>query len=101
MIPLKDNIPSRTTPIINYTMIGVCALAFVVQLVEQTAPPPSLVERFGMIPARVLHPVRPVEIQELVPVGQYLLVPRARIAAEPPFSPWLTLLTCIFLTPSA
>jgi hypothetical protein len=59
MIPLRDNIPSRTTPWVNYTVIVACGLVFLQQLQD---PESTLVERFGMIPVRVLHPGEPVEI---------------------------------------
>lgn len=96
MIPLRDNIPSRTTPFVNYTMIAICAVAFVFQLLDESSPPGTLVEKFGMIPVRVLHPEKPVMLQELVMTERGpQLEPRQ---AEPsPVPAWLTLLTCIFL----
>jgi len=99
MIPLRDNIPSRTTPVVNYLMIGLCTLVFLVQVTE-SRDQPSLVERYGMIPVRVLHPDRPVELVEQTVErtreGVQLISTR-RIAAEAPIPAWLTLLTCIFL----
>ncbi len=63
MIPLRDNIPSRTTPVVNYMMIGACAVAFGFQLMESGDPKkPSIVERWAMIPARVTNPDEPVRI---------------------------------------
>ena len=53
MIPLKDNIPTRTTPIVNYFLIGACALVFLAQLQD---PGGELIERFGMVPARLSQP---------------------------------------------
>jgi len=111
MIPLRDNIPSRTTPFVNYVMIGLCAIVFVVQLTESPEQA-TLVEKFGMIPARVVHPDRPIEIPVAVEeTGEYELrrsrdgdivqVPVVRTimreAAPSPIPPILTLLTCIFL----
>lgn len=58
MIPLRDNIPSRTVPIVNYAMIAACTLVFLAQLADQADGDAVLVERLGMIPARVLHPSR-------------------------------------------
>lgn len=99
MIPIRDNIPSRTTPIINYAIIALCTLVFIVQLREKPDEP-SLVERYGMIPARVLNPARTVEIpqRKLVrtPFGYQIDVVR-RPAAESAVPPWMTLLTCIIL----
>jgi membrane associated rhomboid family serine protease len=111
MIPLRDNIPSRTTPIVNYVMIGLCTLVFLVQLTESPGQA-TLVERFGMIPARVTHPDQRIEIPAGVePTGEYELrrtrdgqvvqVPVTRTimreAAPSPMPAFLTLLTCIFL----
>ena len=53
-----------------------------------------------MIPARVLHPDEPIEVEVPVIVRTRFGEERAlqtRAYAAPPFSPWLTLLTCIFL----
>ena len=99
MIPIHDNIPSRTTPFVNYTMIAVCALVFLWQLGSEQQGV-SQVERYGMIPARVVHPHREIEIAEPVvvmtrsgPQQQYV----RRLAAPSAVPPILTLLTCVFL----
>ena len=55
MIPLRDNIPARTTPIVNYAMIGICAAVFMIQL-SVAEGGGSLAEQLGMIPKRVLDP---------------------------------------------
>ena len=98
MIPLRDNIPSRTTPWVNYGIIGLCGLVFFFQLQDQQS---LLVERYGMIPARVVHPGRPVELAErrliLTPLGDLAIQNVRRPAADPAVAPWQTLLTCIFL----
>ncbi len=102
MIPLRDNIPSRTVPIVNYAMIAACTLVFLAQLADQADGDAVLVERLGMIPARVLHPDERIERSERMALvdrfGQVVqVVERPRELAPAPFSPWLTLLTCIFL----
>jgi membrane associated rhomboid family serine protease len=102
MIPLYDSIPSRTTPLVNYAMIGACTLVFLVQLADQTDDQAALVERWGMIPARVFHPDQPitrVERAALVdPWGRVVrVVDRPRDLETPPVDPRWTLLTCIFL----
>jgi len=96
MIPLRDNIPSRTTPVVNYAMIALCGLAFVGQLRDESDGRAELVEQYGMIPLRVFHPDEPIVMEEQVLVGGQVRVQQREIAA-PPFTPWLTLLTCIFL----
>ncbi|MBI1309811.1 rhomboid family intramembrane serine protease [bacterium] len=99
MIPLRDNIPSRSTPIVNYAVIAACSVVFLLQLSE-TPDRPSLVERFGMVPARVADPNAPVTMQQVrevrTPFG------RQRVLDEHPMAPaavptWMTLLTCVFL----
>lgn len=111
MIPLRDNIPSRSVPVVNYAMIGLCAVVFLAQLSEPHDDA-TLVERYGMIPVRVLHPDQPVEIPVAEqPTGEIELrrLPSGRIVQTPvtrtitrPAAPSgvpaaLTLLTCIFL----
>lgn len=96
MIPLRDNIPSRTTPVVNYSLMAVCAGVFLLQVLTERNPEVRLVERLGMIPARVLDPDAVIPVAEIgVARGQVVEVERA--AASTPFPPWLTLLTCIFL----
>ncbi|MCA9148791.1 MAG: rhomboid family intramembrane serine protease, partial [Planctomycetales bacterium] len=99
MFPIHDNIPSRTTPFVNYSMIAVCALVFLWQLGSEQRGV-SQVERYGMIPARVLQPEREVVIREPVvvvtrfgPQQEYV----KRLAAPSAVPPILTLLTCVFL----
>lgn len=102
MIPLRDTIPSRTPPIINYAMIVACSVVFFAQFSQPTDDTGPLAERFGMIPKRVLDPdARIVRVERTAVVdsfGQVVhVVDRPRALADPPFTPWLTLVTCIFL----
>ncbi|HUS39633.1 MAG: rhomboid family intramembrane serine protease [Pirellulales bacterium] len=99
MIPLRDNIPARTFPFMNYAMIGICSLVFVAQL-SGVSEDETLVEQYGMIPVRVLHPnqtivvavERPVDTPRGVElVQEEHTVPLAAVPA------WLTMMTCIFL----
>ena len=96
MIPLRDNIRSTTTPYVNYGVIAACAVVFFLQLREKPGDV-GLVERFGMIPQRVIHPDRPVEVRVVVQgrFGEPVLAQRE--LPPPSVSPWLTVLTCIFL----
>lgn len=102
MIPLRDNIPSRTVPIVNFAIIGITTLVFFVQLADQRDGRAELVESFGMIPKRVFHPDQAVSRTERVAMvnrfGEVVeVVEQSRELAPTPFNPWLTLLTCIFL----
>lgn len=100
MFPLRDNIPTRTTPFVNYAIIVFGLLVFLVQAQEEPEAP-SLVERYGLIPERILHPDAPVEItvgirQVQTPEGirEETIHRPAAPSAVPPI---LTMLTCIFL----
>jgi hypothetical protein len=35
MHPLRDNVPSRTTPVVNYVMIAICSVVFFLQFNQQ------------------------------------------------------------------
>ncbi len=98
MIPLRDNIPSRTTPLVNYTIIAICGLVFLLQL--SGGPDSTLAERFGFVPLRMSVPNEPIAIQYEgvvnTPLGprsvtQTHVLPPAAIDVT-----W-TLLTCMFL----
>jgi len=98
MIPLRDNIPPRTFPWVNYTLILVSTLAFLIQVGTEDGE--QWIERLGMIPARVVDPDAVVEIVEPVviqtPFGMGVSQ-KQREALPSAVTPWLTLLTCIFL----
>lgn len=58
MLPLRDEIPSRRTPYINYLLIGINVLVFVWQfMVGQTDP--ELVYQFALVPAQVTGGLTP------------------------------------------
>ncbi|MDA1162861.1 MAG: rhomboid family intramembrane serine protease [Planctomycetota bacterium] len=99
MLPLRDNIPSRTTPVVNYLMIAICSLVFFEQ-VNREPGEPSLVEQYGMIPARVSDSGATVKIVESrhveTPFG-IQTTELERPLAPSAVPPWTTLLTCVFL----
>lgn len=99
MIPLRDNIPSRTTPIVNYALIVVSSLVF---LQQSQDPQGRLVLDYGMIPARVSDPDKEIVVQTPKRVRDPLLQREMIIMEEtripdPPVPPWSTLLSCVFL----
>lgn len=100
MIPLHDSTRPHRPPVLNYFIIGVTALVFLAQLAEDPEGP-SLVERLGMIPARVSDPGAEVEIPVAIEERQGPFGPEVReitrIAAPSAVPPILTLLTCILL----
>jgi len=97
LIPLRDDVRSSTTPVVNWLMIGACAVVFLLQLgADQDSQ--DLVLRYGMIPKHVLHPdaaIRTLIGMQELPFGGvrevYADVPHTGLPA------WLTLLTCVFL----
>ncbi|MBI5758532.1 MAG: rhomboid family intramembrane serine protease [Planctomycetales bacterium] len=100
MIPLRDNIPSRTIPIINFLMIAACAVVFLLQLRDEKSGQTHLVDQLAMIPERVSQPDKPVTIRDVRHVqqgGRHKLVEVERTLPPPMVPPRLTMLTCIFL----
>ena len=92
MIPLRDNIPSRSFPFVNYALIAACTVVFVLQLMEERRDV-SMIERYGMIPARVMEPGKAIEIQTTSRTG----VRQKHTLSESAVHPWFTIVTCIFL----
>lgn len=85
MIPLRDDIPTHSVPVVNYALIIACVVVF---LLEVTAPQggEAIVFGYGMVPARVTgQPVSPNLLEE------------GFIPPPPAVAPWLTLITCMFL----
>ena len=100
MIPLRDNIPARTVPWVNYLLIAICTVVFALQLMDERTGRWDLTRRWGMIPARVRNPGQPVLARVPVLVqGPYQTTVVYRLVQLPPAAvpEWLTLLTCIFL----
>lgn len=53
MIPIRDVIPSRTTPVVTLSLIGVTALAYLYQALLPPGAASRLIAEFGLIPATV------------------------------------------------
>lgn len=102
MFPLHDNIPPRSTPWVTYCLIAACSAAFLVQM---AAGPKGneLVERWGMVPARLLQDgtrdgeLMTVEAQIVETRQGYRQVTRERPLLPAAMGDWLTLLSCMFL----
>lgn len=56
MIPLQDTIPSRQFPLANWTIIGITTVAFLFELSLPEHRLETLVQLFGLIPARYTDP---------------------------------------------
>lgn len=64
MIPLRDQIPTRTTPVVNYLLIAANILVFVWMWLAGAAQE-SFVYRFAMIPANFADGVDPGDITDV------------------------------------
>ena len=53
MIPLRDNIPSRTVPFVTYILIGANTLVFLLEI-GMGRDLPAFIHVFGMVPERVV-----------------------------------------------
>ena len=58
MLPLRDNIPSRSIPLVNWALIGLNTLVFIYQVGLKPFALHNFVNAYGLIPARLgpLHP---------------------------------------------
>jgi len=88
MIPLKDDVPSRSLPIVTVGLIGLNVLVFLYQLslgIDARGPGAGAAEafvfEFGVIPCRLTHSCAGTLV---------------RIADDFPH-PWVTILTSMFL----
>src|SRR4029079_14445074 len=54
MIPFRDNIPSRSFPIVNLTLIILNVLAFLFELSLGPSSLETFIDAFGVVPVRVL-----------------------------------------------
>ena len=97
MIPLRDNIPARTTPVVNYALMIVCVLVFLVQSADTDG---TFTLRFSMIPQRITKPDQPVLIEDHRIVKTPFGVREVTVRHEvPPLAlpAWTTAISCIFL----
>lgn len=100
MIPLRDNIPSRTTPLVNYAVIALCTIAFAIQVASPDGGG-RIAEQFGMVPVRVSDADAVAVVQQQVAVrdqfGRTGVATVDRELAPAPIPPWMTVITCMFL----
>ncbi|PIZ30628.1 MAG: rhomboid family intramembrane serine protease [Alphaproteobacteria bacterium CG_4_10_14_0_8_um_filter_53_9] len=82
MIPLSDNSPNHTTPVLTYALIVACVAVFLLQNSGGSAEAfHAFVMTYGFVPARFFG------LDMAVPYGMY--------DAEP--APWLTMFTSMFM----
>lgn len=94
MFPLWDNIPSERTPYVNYSIVALCVITFLIQL-QQPQDGEQFVQKFGMIPLRVTHPSEKQIIVERQ--NERGGVEREILKLATPIPPLLTLITSMFL----
>ncbi|MCE5228139.1 rhomboid family intramembrane serine protease [bacterium] len=100
MIPLRDNIPSRTRPWVNYAIMILTCWIFIQQFRASGHGQDPFAEAYGMVPLRLTHPDTIIRYREpaIERVGRHRVAVERTHDIEPtPFNPWWTLLTCIFL----
>jgi membrane associated rhomboid family serine protease len=95
MFPLRDDVPCRSIPFVNYVLIGLCVAVFIQQ--AQLGPRgDEFAFQYGMVPLRVTEGNRPlvVETEVMTPRGPEAV----RLDVGPgPIAPWMTMFTCMFL----
>lgn len=63
MIPLKDDNPTSSRPIVTYFLIGICILVFLAQLGSQSYKTGQLFYSYGLIPSVLMgHDQLPVDL---------------------------------------
>lgn len=57
MLPIRDRLPTRRTPFVNYALIAANVLAFIWMRMQIAAgyPPQRLLIDFGLVPAQLVH----------------------------------------------
>lgn len=100
MFPLRDDVPTETTPFVNYMVIAACAAVFLMQSAA-SEDGDGLIYQYGMVPARISQPDKPIL---MLPTEADVSARREgfdisveRLAPPSAVPPWMTLFTCIFL----
>jgi membrane associated rhomboid family serine protease len=94
MLPLWDNIPSERVPVVNYAIILICVITFVLQI-QAPEGVEQFVREFGMIPLRITHPSESRIIVESE--SDWGRIQRQIVDLSSPVPPLLTLVTSMFL----
>lgn len=59
MIPIRDNIPARRFPLVNYALIAANAAVFLHEVLLPSAALARLIQAWGVVPARFFHAAHP------------------------------------------
>ena len=69
MIPLKDDNPTHSTPIITYFIIGICIVVFLLELSSPNYKSGAIFYSWGVIPASLIHNLQlPDEVYRVPPI---------------------------------
>ena len=69
MIPLKDDNPTYSTPIITYFIIGICIVVFLLELSSPNYKSGAIFYSWGVIPASLIHNLQlPDEVYRVPPI---------------------------------
>ncbi|MEY4829618.1 MAG: hypothetical protein RLZZ562_1414, partial [Planctomycetota bacterium] len=91
MIPLRDDNPTTTKPVVTFVVIAICVGVYLLQSAGQGAVD-DVTSGLSMVPARVSGES---DVVMKMPLG---MGRTARVELPPAWVPeWLTLLTCTFL----
>jgi len=68
VIPLKDDNPTSSTPIVTYSIIGICVIIFILEISSPLYQSGALFYAWGVIPAALVHNFQvPQEIYRVSP----------------------------------
>jgi membrane associated rhomboid family serine protease len=68
LIPLKDDNPTYSKPVITYSILGICVLVFILQISSASYQSGKLFYSYGLIPAVLTgHKQLPAEIAMIAP----------------------------------
>ena len=68
MIPLKDDNPTYSTPIITYFIIGICVIVFFLEISSPNYKSGAIFYSWGVIPASLIHNLQlPDEVYRVPP----------------------------------
>ena len=69
MIPLKDDNPTYSTPIITYFIIGICVIVFLLEISSSNYKSGAIFYSWGVIPASLIHNLQlPDEVYRVPPI---------------------------------
>ena len=97
MLPLKDNIPTRTTPVITIAIIVICVLVyFFLQKGGLDGPSDQSVVKYSAIPYEITHPGDECGLTQN---GTVACQGEPGVEGTPPSQPatWLTVLFAMFM----